>query len=106
MRLFALAAALAGLAASSLPAAAEIGAGDPVRGKQLSVRWCSTCHVVAPGQPGGDAGPPFERIAPNGLRTEGELEAWLFDPHAPMPQMDLSPAEIADIIAHIKELGQ
>lgn len=92
--LLALAAALSGLAA---PAAA-----DAERGAELARRWCTPCHVVAPDEPGGDAGPSF--MAMRVGRSEPGLRAWLFRPHPPMPDLNLAADEIEAILAYIRAL--
>lgn len=74
------------------------------RGLALAERWCRECHVIAPGLPGGDAGPPFATIGVSDPDDAAAARAWLFDPHDPMPDLDLAPAQIADIIAHIRSL--
>lgn len=80
-------------------------AGDAERGRALAERWCQSCHVVGPDATGGDAGPAFAAVAgPDGL-SEGALRAWLFAPHEPMPDLDLGPAEIEDIVAYIDTLA-
>ena len=99
-------AALAG--ATLLLLAGPAGATDEEeaarRGLALAERWCAECHVVAPGAAGGDAGPPFAAVDADTPEDEGALRAWLFDPHAPMPDLELGPAQIRDVIAHIRRL--
>jgi mono/diheme cytochrome c family protein len=85
-------------------AAAAADAPDPERGRALAERWCAECHVVASGGIGGDAGPPLATLRPATGATDAALRAWLFDPHEPMPDIELAPGEIADIIAHIRAL--
>ena len=88
-----------------LPAlAAAQGTGDARRGISLARNWCTGCHVVEPGGRGPDVAPPFAVIANDPKRTEGALRAWLTRPHPPMPNMNLSRAEIDDIIAYLQSL--
>ena len=82
-------------------------AADSARGASLAERWCVTCHVPGPGLksgPGTDAGPPFATIAADPTLTEQRLRGWLADPHPPMPNFNLSRAEIEDLIAYIRSL--
>lgn len=97
-----IAAALA--AASLLGAAGGALAGDPDSGRRLATRWCASCHIVAPGAGGSDAARPFESIANDPNFTDQGLRAWLADPHPPMPRLDLSRAQVEDVIAYLKSL--
>ena len=73
-------------------------------GLRLAAQWCTSCHVVAPDRPGSDAGPPFEVVANRPEFSEGGLRAWLADPHPPMPNLDLTRAEIEQVIAYLLSL--
>lgn len=88
--------------AASLPAISALAANDAERGRELAVRWCTECHIVAPDEAGGDAGPPFEVLSK--ARTEPGLRAWLFEPHPPMPDLNLTADEIEAILAYIDTL--
>lgn len=86
---------------------ASADAADSARGASLAERWCVACHVPGPGVRSGlgtDAGPPFATIAADPAMTEQRLRGWLADPHPPMPNFNLSRAEIEDLIAHIRSL--
>lgn len=91
------------LAVSALvmPAMAD----NPTHGAQLAQLWCATCHVL-PGSPSGPAlqGPPsFRAIAHDG-KTPDQHRVFLEHPHGSMPQLSLSRAEIADLLAYIASL--
>lgn len=94
---------LLALAILALPALAS-AEGNAERGKALAMRWCSGCHIVAEDQPGGDAGPAFTSLMRNDARTEFDLREWLFQPHPPMPDLNLSAEEIDDLIAYIRTI--
>ena len=82
-------------------------AADSNQGARLAERWCVSCHVPGPGMktgPGTDAGPPFAQIAADPALTEQRLRGWLANPHPPMPNLNLTRAEIEDLIAHIRSL--
>lgn len=79
---------------------------DVERGRALAGAWCSSCHVVAPNEAGGDVGPAFETVANREGQTLGGTMAWLFAPHPPMPDLLLSPAEYRDLAAYVMSLRQ
>ncbi len=79
----------------------EGAAADRRHGRAIAQRWCSECHVVAPGQVrGSDTVPTFAQIGENVLTS---LSAFLATPHhSRMPNLSLTRAEIADLVAYIK----
>jgi mono/diheme cytochrome c family protein len=95
----------AALALVALPAAAQ-ESGDGVAGHDLAVRWCSSCHVVDPGQQhqGNDAVPTFAAIAAMKSTTAASLTVFLATPHARMPDYALSRNDIANVSAYILSL--
>jgi mono/diheme cytochrome c family protein len=95
---------LAALAVLLPAAAAAEGPGEPRRGIALARNWCTGCHVVEPGGRGADAAPSFMAIASDTKRSPGALRAWLTQPHPPMPNMNLSRAEIDDVVAYLQSL--
>ncbi|NLS20381.1 cytochrome c [Rhizobium sp. P40RR-XXII] len=82
----------------------EGGAADLIQGRNIALRWCSQCHVVAPGQTtGSDSVPTFAQISESEHLDEPRLSAFLADPqHSRMPNLSLTRAEIADLTAYIK----
>ena len=81
-------------------------AGDARQGEELANQWCSNCHLVGAEQTaGGDTAPPFEIIAETAADRTDELQAWLADPHPPMPNLDLTRQEINDLLAYIESLS-
>ena len=88
------------LATSAAAMAADVG-----QGKKLADEWCSSCHLVGPGQTrSGDAAPTFASIATGAYEREDDLRAWLADPHPPMPNLNLTVYEIEDVLAYIESL--
>lgn len=78
---------------------------DPANGKRIAERWCSACHLVAPGQAVATvAAPPFASIAERSSKELDKLETFLADPHPVMPNLSLTRREIADLVAHIRSL--
>lgn len=76
------------------------------RGLKIARTWCTSCHLVEPGGPAVDAGPPFSDVARDPGRTPERLRAWLADPHPPMPDLNLSRDEIDAILAYLESLKE
>lgn len=94
------------LAVIALAAAAPARAqGDPEVGRELALRWCTSCHVVDFEGHGADAGPALPALLGAGQRTPDELRGWLAAPHPPMPDFDMTRQEIEDIVAYLESLA-
>ena len=85
---------------------AAVRAADSAEGYRLAKQWCTSCHVIAPNEPGSDAARPFDSIAKDPNFTEDGIRAWLVDPHPPMPNLHLSSTEIDAVIAYLQSLRQ
>jgi len=80
-------------------------AADAANGERLAERWCSACHVVTSAQQQASAdAPPFQEIAKRPAFSESGLTTFLLDPHAKMPNMNLTRTEAGDIAAYIARL--
>jgi mono/diheme cytochrome c family protein len=80
-------------------------AADAANGERLAERWCSACHVVTSTQREANAdAPPFQEIAKRPTFSESGLTTFLLDPHAKMPNMNLTRTEAGDIAAYIARL--
>ena len=103
-RAFGLATLIAAGVASVAPAWAL---GDPYRGRETAQRWCSHCHVIsdAPQDVATDGAPPFPHIARHSDLNLVLLEVFLQAPHPPMPDFQLSNADIGDLVAYFESLG-
>ncbi len=79
---------------------------DALRGKALSERLCVNCHVISEDIKGTvpEGVPPFKVIANKPGQSAEHIRNILLQPHAPMPNMNLSRLEIFDIIAYLDEL--
>jgi len=89
----------------SVPVANSAVAADAANGERLAERWCSACHVVTSSQRQANAdAPPFEEIAKRTTFSEPGLTTFLLDPHAKMPNMNLTRTEAGDIAAYIAKL--
>jgi mono/diheme cytochrome c family protein len=81
---------------------AAFAAGDAAAGRALAERWCVGCHAA--GAAGTDAAPPFTEVARRPGRSEEFFYVWLTDPHPPMPRLDLSRQDIANLIVYLRTL--
>ena len=80
-------------------------AGDGARGLEIAERWCAQCHLVSPKQEQTSADvPTFMSIAERSGGDLGWLQAFLADPHPPMPDLSLTRQEIQDLVAYIESL--
>ncbi len=77
--------------------------GDPAEGRRLATLWCSGCHQVGPQTKNfaNDAVPSFQAVAELPSTTSLSLQAFLRAPHAAMPDLRLTKAQIDDIGADI-----
>jgi mono/diheme cytochrome c family protein len=92
--------------AESSPVLAQTGLADPKRGLELSARVCSGCHIVSPASAAtanADV-PSFAAIARRSDTTAERLAGRIIVPHPPMPNVQLTIAEMRDIIAYILSL--
>lgn len=96
-------AAFVALAASALfMTAPAVAAGDAEAGADVALRWCTACHLIRPLASGPVLqGPPsFQTMARE--RSPGTLRAFLANPHAPMPPIELSRTDIENLLAYIE----
>jgi mono/diheme cytochrome c family protein len=97
---------LAAILLTTQSAAGAAASGNPGAGKELAERWCASCHLVSPEQATATTeAPPFETIASASNGSFGWLEAFLADPHPPMPELSLTRDEIRDLTSYIASLG-
>jgi mono/diheme cytochrome c family protein len=89
--------------AVTLPAAAQ-EQGDPAAGRELAAKLCSACHIVGSEAVGSDAAPPFPVIAKDPTMTITGLHAWVEPGHPVLPNLALTPQQIADINAYLDSL--
>jgi Cytochrome c, mono- and diheme variants len=86
-------------------------AADALAGKRIADRWCTSCHVVESGSKGSpargtDAVPTLASIAHDPQRGPDWPRQWLTSPHPPMPDLNLSRAEIEDVVAYLQSLSR
>jgi mono/diheme cytochrome c family protein len=90
------------LACGVVPTAARA---DAAAGARLAQQWCANCHVIDHGGVGTTVpqGPPSFATVARRLDAR-QLRVFLSHPHAPMPDLALTRAEINDLIAYIETL--
>ena len=76
---------------------------DASRGQRLSERLCTSCHLVGSHQTSGAVAsvPSFRALTDLPNRR---ISNTLIVPHTPMPDIQLTRNEIADIVAYIDDL--
>ena len=83
--------------------AGNAAAADASNGERLAKRWCASCHVVAADQKSGNTQvSPFSSIAKTPKLDAAKLAFFLLAPHPPMPDMNLTRSEAADLAAFIE----
>lgn|GEM_PF-178813 len=84
----------------------EMRSPDAANGKLLARSYCINCHVIPDTvQNGVPAGiPTFNEIANRPGQTADSIYASLILPHYPMPDTQLTNAEMHDIVAYIDRL--
>lgn len=93
------------LAGAVPPAARAQQGGDPYAGKELAEHWCKSCHVVGPTDRAiSNGAPTFAGLARMPSTTAMSLRVFLHTPHPPMPDLQLSRNQIADITSYILSL--
>lgn len=80
--------------------------GDPALGRALALRECQQCHQVQAGEREGvlPEPPAFQNLADDPAMTALALRVFLHSPHANMPNLILSDADVDDVIAYIHSL--
>ena len=93
------------LALAVLLAPQWAGAADLEHGERLAKVWCANCHIVSRAPPArAQAGPPtFPALARSNIPA-ARLRTFLAKPHGAMPDLSLTRAEIADLVAYIESL--
>jgi len=79
---------------------------DPIEGENIAENLCSSCHIVgtsASGVVNADV-PSFTSIANSPDQTLERIIRKIVIPHQPMPDLQLTRLEIADVAAYILSL--
>ncbi len=97
-----------GLLLAALLGASAAAAADAELGRRLAEQWCSGCHRIDPGPPETtvDSPPAFAAMARDPELSPEALRAWLWAPHPPMPDLDLTRVEIESLVAYIESLDR
>ena len=105
-----IAVALLGMA-SVVVAAAALAAGTHVdvnNGHELARAWCRGCHAIEARElegPYADV-PSFTAIARQSSTTATSLRVFLTTPHGDMPDIELKPGQIDDLVDYILSLNE
>jgi mono/diheme cytochrome c family protein len=92
------------LAQFAAQAIAQAPSGDAAAGQKLARAQCSTCHDGEGSPRGQRRGPSLTAVAAMPSTTSLSLHAFLLTPHAKMPNYQLTPQEIDDVVAYILSL--
>ena len=93
------------LLATLQPLCAQSSRGDAASGRFYAVNLCTGCHSVEPETDGlGRFAPDFTAVARRRSTTAGSLKAFLRSDHELMPNFNLKPTEIDDVVAYILSL--
>jgi len=97
---------VAGLLASAPPAGCQTVA-SVARGQEIAERACAGCHGLSGTGATIEGTPPpsFRSIAARPNVTPQRLAAFIMTPHRPMPGIDLSLADVNDVVAYILSLN-
>ena len=89
------------------PTLAQPSDGDPVPGRWIAIRLCSSCHQVLPMIISSKADPPsFQSVADLPSTTGVSLNVFLHSNHRNMPDFIIEGEESNDLIAYILSLKQ
>lgn len=96
---------LATLLAMLQPLCAQSSQGNPESGRVYAMNLCTGCHSVELETAGtGRFAPDFTAVAKQRSTTAGSLKAFLRSDHERMPNFNLKPTEIDDVVAYILSL--
>ena len=91
---------------ASATASAQVAEPSAEKGRELAIRLCRSCHLIenasAQAVPAGTL--TFRGMATKPGQTVEQITAVLIQPHAPMPDIQLTRAEIDNIIAYLDAL--
>jgi cytochrome c len=94
---------LAAAFAFALAAAAQ-EPGNAEAGHELASKLCAGCHIMGNQRSGSDQAPPFPAIARNPDVSLAELHGWGGAGHPMLPDLALTPKQVADINAYLDSL--
>ena len=83
-------------------------AADNANGVQLARSLCTNCHIVEPGgtskrEVAADV-PSFMAVAAKPGQTVDKIKGYILNPHPPMPEVQLTTVQLADVAAYILSL--
>jgi mono/diheme cytochrome c family protein len=86
------------------PALAQSEVGNVAEGRKVVGETCSTCHAVEGPIADSQKAPPLAAVAQMPSTTSLSLHAFLLTPHPTMPNYQLAPKEVDDVVAYILSL--
>jgi mono/diheme cytochrome c family protein len=98
--------ALIVLAMASPVGAQQPEEGDSAAGRELATQLCAACHIVGTERVGSDAAPPFPVIAKDPDVSLARLHGWGGPGHPMLPNLVLTPKQIADVNAYLDSLRE
>jgi cytochrome c553 len=78
--------------------------GNAEAGHDLASKLCASCHIVGNERRGSDMAPPFPVIAKDPATSLAELHGWGGRGHPMLPDLALTPKQVADINAYLDSL--
>lgn len=100
-----LAVLVSGVTFQSSQATAQTFEPSAVRGRQLAVRLCATCHLVdGSGKSAPEGVGTFRGIANRPGQSADRISNTLILPHIPTPGTQITREEIQDILAYLETL--
>ncbi|MCG8559355.1 MAG: cytochrome c [Hyphomicrobiales bacterium] len=91
---------------ASVDAQQHPGKPNPKRGAELAVKLCSNCHTTQADNAArvkADV-PTFREIAALDDQTDVRITGKIMMPRHPMPSINLTRSELADVVAYIQSL--
>lgn len=78
----------------------------PEKGQALASKLCANCHVMPGTNPAAIPAsvPTFRAIANKPGQTGDHIAQVLMQPHAPMPDLQMTREEILDVLAYLESL--
>jgi mono/diheme cytochrome c family protein len=78
--------------------------GNAEAGHELASQLCTSCHIIGNERRGSDLAPPFPAIAKDPKVSVAELHGWGGSGHPMLPNLVLTPKQVADINAYLDSL--
>lgn len=78
---------------------------DATEGARIAEQWCSSCHATGTQRKTTpDVAPPFAGMANDPAYPRERITGFLWSPHPPMPQFDLTRDQVNSLADYIESL--